>query len=114
MKFFFESHSAYCDIQGQWGDCALNCNKGCHVSEQGTGDPKPCIFPFGRMVNGKETFFDKCGDVDPENPKGILICSTKVNETTGMHIDGYGNWGICEEELCPAFKGRFSIHTYNS
>ena len=35
----------------------------------------------------------------------MLMCSTKVNETTGMHINGYGYWGLCEEELCPAHKG---------
>ena len=93
-------------IDGHWGDCDPTCHKGCHVVEQGTGDPKPCIFPFGRIIDGKPRFFNKCTDIYPDRPSGIQMCSTKVNETTGMHINGYGYWGICEEELCPAYKGQ--------
>ena len=36
---------------------------GCHVSEIGTHEPKPCVFPFGRIVNGEEKFFEKCVDI---------------------------------------------------
>ena len=45
--------------------------------------------------------------IDIENPRGKLICSTRVNETTGLHINGDSNWGVCEEELCPAYKGMY-------
>ena len=50
-------------VKGSWGNCASSCNKGCHVSEIGTYEPKPCVFPFGRIVNGEEKFFDKCVDI---------------------------------------------------
>ena len=92
-------------VLGNWGDCASTCNKGCHVSEQGSRKLQPCVFPFGRIINGKARFFDKCVDINPEKPRGVLMCSTKVNETTGMHINGGGHWGICEKEFCPSYKG---------
>ena len=94
-------------VLGNWGDCASTCNKGCHVSEQGSRKLQPCVFPFGRIINGKTRFFNKCVDTNPEKPRGVLMCSTKVNETTGMHINGGGHWGICEKEFCPSYKGNF-------
>ena len=91
-------------ILGNWGDCSSTCHKGCHVSEKGTGKLMPCIFPFGRVIDGKETFFDSCVDINPKKPRGVLMCSTQVDERN-MHVNGGGHWGICEQELCPSYKG---------
>ena len=43
--------------------------------------------------------------MDPNAPDGRLMCSTKTNLTTNMHIDGFGYWGLCDDQHCPDIKG---------
>ena len=78
---------------------------GCQVKEKKTGYWKPCIFPFSRSDVGPNKLFHKCVDVDPNAPDGRLMCSTKTNLTTNMHIDGFGYWGLCDDQHCPGIKG---------
>ena len=93
-------------VKGNWGDCASNCPKACHVKEVSTKILMPCIFPYGRIVNGTERFFNQCSDLNPENPTGKLICPTQIDETTGLMIEFPRFWGLCEETFCPSSKGR--------
>ena len=69
---------------------------------------KPCIFPYARSGpgwKGQDELFRKCTDVNLQKPDGRLMCSTKTNSSTNVHIDGYGYWGFCDEQHCPAMKG---------
>ena len=95
-------------VKGNWGDCGSDCPLGCQVKEIKSDEWKPCIFPFsivGHSGKGHDKFFRSCTDVYPEKPDGRLMCSTKTNSSTNVHINGYGHWGICDEQHCPELKG---------
>ena len=59
---------------------------------------KPCVFPYGRIINGKEIFFDKCSDLNVENPTGQLMCPTEVDPITGIMVDKDLKWGLCKRD----------------
>ena len=92
-------------IEGNWGDCASNCPQSCHVKELSTEKLKPCIFPYGRVINEKTIFFDECSDLNIENPTGQIMCPTEVDPSTGIMIDEFRTWGLCEKEYCPTSRG---------
>lgn len=98
-------------LKGNWGNCGSDCPVGCQVKEINSGEWMPCVFPFARMepdgsIHNK--LFWKCADVNLNKPDGRLMCSTKTNSSTNVHIDGYGYWGFCDTQHCPDMKGTVS------
>ena len=74
---------------------SLYCKETECITIDGPKQNSPCIFPF--FFNGIK--YHKCGhDIDI----GGYWCSTKV-DSSGKHIGGQGNWGICGS-LCPKGK----------
>jgi hypothetical protein len=63
----------------------------CSVSEEGTGETKPCIFPF----NYNEQTFTGCTTVNDRDYKAW--CSTEV-DSDGNHVLSGGFWGHCGPE----------------
>jgi hypothetical protein len=63
----------------------------CSVSEEGTGETKPCIFPF----NYNEQTFTECTTVNDRDFKAW--CSTEV-DSNGNHVLSGGFWGHCGPE----------------
>ena len=95
-------------VKGHWGNCGSSCPIGCQVIESASGEWKPCIFPFVRLRSDGKTHtkpFWNCADVNLDKPDGRLMCSTKTNSSTNIHIDGSGYFGICDEKHCPKMKG---------
>ena len=99
-------------LKGNWGNCESNCPMGCHVLEQRTGKFKPCVFPFARSETGLSNIFRSCADVDPKNPDGRLMCPTKTDNATNLHINGQGFWGFCDEKYCPKTEGMINFYPY--
>ena len=57
-----------------------------------------CVFPFKfRGVSYRECIFE----TSPNDP---AWCSTLVDDDSGKHVGGQGNWGECGEE-CPIQGG---------
>ena len=75
------------------------------MKENGSGEWKPCIFPYRRESSGSSELYTSCMEIDPLKPRGTMICPTRVNETTREMINGYGYWGECEVEHCPNLNG---------
>ena len=75
------------------------------MKERGSGEWKPCIFPYRNESSTSSELYSRCIELDPLRPRGVMICPTKVNETTQEMVNGYGYWGECEEEHCPNLKG---------
>ncbi len=63
----------------------------CSVTEEGTGETKPCIFPF----KYKDQAFTQCTTVN--DPQHEAWCSTEV-DSDGNQVPSGGFWGHCVPE----------------
>ncbi len=61
------------------------------MTEETSGNPKPCIFPF--KFSGQT--LTECTKID--NPKDNPWCSTKV-DSEGKHVTSGGFWGYCGQD----------------
>ena len=70
---------------------------GC-TTESGPDPDKSCVFPFKLGGNTH-----KCCTLELNDPgETNAWCSTMVDDL-GEHVEGQGNWGICETKCQPKF-----------
>ncbi len=63
----------------------------CTVVEEGSGEERPCRFPF--VYRGVA----RCGCIRTGHPEGRRWCSTRIDEEDDGHVSGGGFYGVCRD-----------------
>ena len=84
----------------------------CSVLEEGSGELKPCQFPF---IYKNVTYYgctlkDSTGDLDTQT--GKPWCSTKIDPLDYEHITNGDHYGDCLMEECPSAKAGEDAQNY--